>query len=289
MFTKKPAWFDKKLNLKDCHYIKSLIADLNLQTVCEEASCPNISECFSKGEATFLILGDICTRNCRFCGVKKGIPPSVDGEEPERIAEAVVRLNLRHIVITSVTRDDLPYSGAEIFAKTIFNIRKKVGQKKISIEVLIPDFKGDENSIKIVTDAKPDIIGHNIETIPRLYNDLRQGADYFRTLRVLEKIKTFSSHIYTKSGLMLGLSEEKEEVIDAFSDLRKVGCDFLSIGQYLAPTLKHYPVRRYIHPEKFIYYRRIAEEMGFLYVLSGPYVRSSYRAAEYMHSKSVLM
>ncbi|MCK5533494.1 lipoyl synthase [bacterium] len=282
VYIRKPEWLNKKINFNDCRQIKSLISDLNLHSVCQEAACPNISECFSRGEATFLILGKTCTRGCMFCNVDKGIPSAPDEEEPKRVAQAVARLKLKHIVITSVTRDDLADGGADIYARTIFSIRRQTKEKKVTIEVLIPDFGGNEDALRIVVRAKPDIIGHNLETVPRLYQDLRQGADYFRTLTLLEKVKDFNPQIYTKSSLMLGLGEEEEEVLSAFSNLRRAGCDFLSIGQYLAPTLQHYPVKKYFHPREFTYYQNKAKSMGFLYVVSGPYVRSSYRAGEYL-------
>ncbi|HDD35661.1 MAG TPA: lipoyl synthase [Candidatus Desulfofervidus auxilii] len=277
---KKPIWLHKKVNLKVCYALKSLLRDLKLYTICEEAHCPNISECFSQRIATFLILGDICTRNCAFCNVKTGKTKPIDPEEPKRIAEAVYRLNLKHVVITSVTRDDLADGGASHFVQTIFSIREK--NKKVTIEVLIPDFKGKEEAIKMITTAKPDIIGHNIETVPRLYPIVRKGADFSRSLKVLRLIKQLDSNIYTKSGIMLGLGEKKEEVIEVFKKLRKVGCDFLSIGQYLPPSLKAYPVKEYIHPNNFDYYKKKALALGFLYVMSGPYVRSSYLAKEFL-------
>ena len=279
--TKKPAWLNKKTSLKECYQIDALLNDLGLNTVCQQASCPNISECFSKGAVTFLILGKVCTRGCKFCGVGKGMPSGVDLEEPGRIAEAVKRLSLKHVVITSVTRDDLSDGGAEIFAKTISAIRKKTS--RVTIEVLIPDFKLNKPAIKMVMDAGPEIIGHNIETVPRLYSEVRQGSDYMRSLKVLELAKEFSG--YTKSSIMLGLGEEEDEVLSVFFDLHKVGCDFLSIGQYLAPSSAHFPVKEYILPEKFFYYKQKALELGFLYVASGPYVRSSYLASEYMEIK----
>lgn len=276
---KKPPWLNKKIDFKKCHTLKVLLKDLKLNTICQEASCPNISECFSRGVATFLILGDVCTRNCGFCGVKKGRPGAIDLEEPEHVAEAARRLNLRHIVITSVTRDDLPDGGAAHFAKTILGIRRKI--KNITVEALIPDFKGNRGVIKKIIKAKPDIIGHNIETVPRLYPYVRQ-ANYLRSIDVLKTIKTLDNHIYTKSGLMLGLGEREEEVLEAFRVLREVNCDFLSLGQYLPPSLKHFPVKEYIQPDRFSFYKRKALELGFLHVASGPYVRSSYLAEEYL-------
>ncbi len=277
---KKPPWLKKKLDLKVCHTLKVLLRDLGLHTICEESGCPNISDCFARGTATFLILGDVCTRNCRFCAVKKGKPLPVDADEPRRVAEAVRRLNLRHVVVTSVTRDDLPDGGAAQFAQTVLNIREQM--PNITIEVLIPDFQGDKEAIKRVVEARPDVIGHNVETVPRLYPEVRPKADYRRSLKVLRIVKELNNEIYTKSGLMLGLGENEEEVMQVCQDLRAVGCDFLSLGQYLAPNLKAYPVKEYIHPDKFEAYKRDALSLGFLYVASGPYVRSSYLAEEYL-------
>lgn len=277
---KKPAWLNKNINLKDINRMKILLHGLDLNTVCQEASCPNTGECFSKGYATFIILGKICTRNCRFCGVKNGEPEEVNLKEPERVAEAIKRLNLKHAVITSVTRDDLPLGGAEVFAKTILAIRKKI--QTAVVEVLIPDFKLNYEAIKRVVDVKPEIISHNIETIPSLYPSIRPLADYRRSLEVLRTIKEIDSKIYIKSAIMLGLGEEEDEVLGVFSDLREVSCDFLSIGQYLNPSSNHYPVKEYIKPEKFIYYKKKALELGFLHVVSGSYVRSSYKASEYL-------
>ncbi len=278
---RKPEWLNKKIELKKCEEMFFYLKDLHLNTICQEARCPNISECFSKGVATFLILGDTCTRNCRFCAVKKGRPSQeLDEQEPHRIAQAVERLGLKHIVITSVTRDDLPDGGAAIFVKVILNIRKRC--EDVRIELLIPDFEGNEESVRKIVDAKPDIIAHNLETVPRLYKEIRNGANYTRSLKVLEMAKGFCKDIYTKSGIMLGFGEEEREVLDVFYDLRKVRCDFLSIGQYLAPSREHFPVKEYVNPDRFLYYKKRALELGFLYVESGPYVRSSYLASEYL-------
>ena len=261
-----------------------MLKPLSLNTVCREAGCPNISECFSKGEATFMILGKVCTRNCSFCGVEKGEPSKLDPQEPERVAEAVHRLKLRHAVITSVTRDDLDDGGAEAFVETILAIREKVSG--VTVEVLIPDFKGDRRSVRKVVEARPDIIGCNVETVPGFYKEVRPEADYRLSLELLRAVKEFSNgkRIFTKSGLMLGLGESEEELLSAFSDLRNAECDFLSLGQYLAPSSSHYPVKEYITPRKFLYYKDQALEAGFLYAASGPYVRSSYRASEYLNS-----
>ena len=277
---KKPSWLRKKLDLKVCHTLKVLLRDLGLHTICEESGCPNISECFAWGTATFLILGDVCTRNCRFCAVKKGKPLPVDADEPRRVAEAVRRLDLRHVVVTSVTRDDLPDGGAAQFAQTVLSIREQM--PNITIEVLIPDFQGNREAIQKVVEAGPDVIGHNVETVPRMYPEVRPKADYKRSLEVLRVVKELNNKIYTKSGLMLGLGEDEKEVMQVCQDLRAVGCDFLSLGQYLAPNLKAYPVKAYIHPDKFEAYKRDALSLGFLYVASGPYVRSSYLAEEYL-------
>ncbi len=281
---RKPFWLNKKIRLKDCQDVDELLSGLNLNTVCREARCPNISECFAQKTATFLILGDVCTRSCKFCAVKKGRPSGLDLDEPQRVGEGVKALGLKHVVITSVTRDDLSDGGAEIFAKTIFSIRDMV--KDITIEVLIPDFKGDVPAIKKVTEARPDIIAHNVETTPGLYKEARQGADYKRSLSVLKSVKKISlereGRVRTKSGIMLGLGEEEEEVLDVFADLRKADCDFLSIGQYLSAGAENIPVKEYILPDKFAYYKQKALGAGFLYVESGPYVRSSYVAANYL-------
>lgn len=277
----KPRWLDKKINLRDCSRIKGLLADSRLNTVCEEAGCPNISECFSRNEATFLILGKTCTRSCSFCGIDKSLlPEEVDFKEPARIAQSVKKLNLKHVVITSVTRDDLKDGGAAHFAQTIFCVRRIC--PGTTIEVLIPDFKLNESSLDVLIKARPEIIAHNLETVPRLYSLVRQGADYHRSLEVLRFIKKKEKKIFTKSGIMLGLGESHLEVLESLKDLRCVGCDFLSLGQYLPPSLRHFPVQEYVNPLVFENYQREAKGLGFLYVLSAPYVRSSYQAADYL-------
>ena len=261
--------------------MKTMLQSLSLNTVCESARCPNISECFNKGTATFMILGNICTRNCKFCNIKNDLPLPVDHLEPEHVAEAVKRLGLKHVVITSVTRDDLVDYGAGQFADTIVAIKKNLPDTKI--EVLIPDFKANRDCIKKVSDKSPDIINHNIETVSRLYSAIRPEADYKRSLEVLLTAKRLSkNNTYTKSGIMVGLGEKKDEVLNIFSDLRNVGCDFLSIGQYLSPSKKHYPVKEYIEPKIFDYYKDKAKKLGFISVASAPYVRSSYLADEYL-------
>jgi lipoyl synthase len=282
MLTKtRPSWLDKKISLKDCSQVKGLLRGLGLNTVCEEAACPNISECFAKCIATFMIMGRNCTRSCKFCNVKKGNPSLLDSSEPKRVALAVKRLKLRHVVVTSVTRDDLEDGGARHFADTIACIRKE--NTGTSIEVLIPDFNADIDAIKCIVDAAPDIINHNVETVPRLYSAIRPEANYRRSLDVLRIAKELSSGtIYTKSGIMLGLGEEEKEVLEVLSDLRKVGCDLLSIGQYLCPSKAHYPVKEYIRPEVFKFYKNKKDELGFKFIASAPYVRSSYQADEYI-------
>ena len=258
--------------------VVQLLRSLNLHTVCEEADCPNCGECFKKRTATFMILGRNCTRNCTFCTVTKGIPEPVDPAEPQHIAKAVQKLGLRHVVITSVTRDDLPDGGAFHFARVIQEIQEELKENKPVIEVLIPDFRGDTEALQTVIDANPDIINHNIETVPRLYSEVRPQAVYIRSLELLQKVKKAAPNITTKSGIMLGLGETREEVFGLFHDLRNSQCDILTIGQYLAPSRQHHPVIEYIHPDVFEEFRKAAEETGFLYVASGPLVRSSYMA-----------
>ncbi|MDD5128507.1 MAG: lipoyl synthase [Candidatus Omnitrophica bacterium] len=277
----KPAWLNKKISLRDCSQVKGMLKDLQLHTVCEEALCPNMGECFNQRQATFIILGDICTRGCRFCGVTKGKPSALDTDEPRRIAEAVKKLGLMHVVITSVTRDDLPDGGALTFAETISSLRA-IGNK-ISIETLIPDFNANQESLRIIADARPDIIAHNIETVPSLYKEVRpSGASYQRSLGVLRSLKDLAPEIALKSGLMLGLGEKRDEVLAVFNDLIQAGCMFLSIGQYLAPSLNHYPVREYVSPFQFLRYKEEGERLGFAHIESGPYVRSSYKAKDYL-------
>jgi len=276
----KPSWLNKKIHLGACSEMKSLLRGMKLETVCEQASCPNIGECFSRSRATFLILGLQCTRSCSFCNVVKGSPLPPDPGEPAMVAEAVKRLALKHVVITSVTRDDLPDGGAGIFADTVSNIRKNTPQ--VTVEILIPDFKFSLDSLKVVSGSEPDIIAHNVETVPALYKSVRRGSDYKRSLDVLKTIKEISPRLNTKSGIMLGMGEKEIEVLDVMRDLRAVKCDFLSIGQYLAPSKLHYPVKEYITPERFAYYKDKGLSMGFSHIESGPYVRSSYMADEYL-------
>ncbi len=277
----KPVWLNKKISLRDCAELKTLLKTLRVNTVCQEAHCPNIGECFAKRQATFIILGSICTRGCLFCAVTKGVPLALDPEEPQRITEAVKKLDLTHVVLTSVTRDDLPDGGVSVFVETINKLREL--EKKIMIETLIPDFQADEKALSLLVSAGPDIIAHNLETVSRLYAEIRPtGAIYARTLDVLRKLKILAPEISLKSGLMLGLGETNSEILTALDDLRAVGCEFLSIGQYLAPSKSHIPVKEYLAPEKFAQYQNAAYARGFSYVKSAPYVRSSFAAGEYI-------
>ena len=276
---RKPRWLLKRLPAgPEMLRIEGLLGSRHLHTVCQEALCPNMGECFSAGTATFLILGDRCTRNCRFCAVGKGNPLTPDPDEPERVAKTVQEMGLRFAVVTSVTRDDLPDGGAEHFARTVHAIRKHCPQ--IKVEVLVPDFCGDRQSLEVVASARPDVLNHNLETVPRLYPLARPGADYRRSLDVLRVFKKLLPEFHTKSGLMLGLGESPDEVRSVMKDLREALCDGLTLGQYLAPSRDHLPVQRYIPPEEFETFRRDAIQMGFVAVASGPYVRSSYHAAD---------
>jgi len=256
--------------------MEHLLAGLGLHTVCEEAHCPNIAECFGQGTATFMILGDTCTRGCRFCAVNHGLPTPLDPDEPERVAEAAVRLGLRHVVVTSVTRDDLPDGGAGQFAATIESVRRRLPDA--AVEVLVPDFGGFRAALETVLDAQPDVLNHNVETVPRLYRRVRPRADYRRSLEVLAQSKAYAPQTATKSGLMLGLGERTAEVLRVLYDLREVGCDLLTLGQYLQPTEHQLSVARYVPPAEFDWYRDKAQAMGFRGVASGPLVRSSHRA-----------
>ena len=276
---KKPPWIKVKGPSEKClSDMKAMLDSLNLHTVCESATCPNVGTCFSEGTATFMILGDFCTRNCGFCSVKHGTPLSVDPEEPLHIAQASKMLNLKHVVITSVTRDDLPDGGAKQFADTIRQINQHLPDT--STDVLIPDLRGLKENLEIVVEAKPDILAHNLETVPRLYKTARQQANYHISLNILEWTKEIDSTIYTKSGLMLGLGETREEVLKTMEMLRRVKCDFLTIGQYLRPTSENIEVVEYIHPDVFDQYKEDGEKMGFRYVASAPFVRSSFHAEE---------
>jgi len=282
---RKPVWLRVRAPAGENYTkVKQSLRSLNLHTVCEEARCPNISECWGTGTATIMIMGDICTRGCRFCAVNSGKPVLLDAGEPERVAKAIKEWRLRYVVITSVCRDDLEDGGAEHIAKTIKAI--KLLCPTIIVESLIPDFRGDDGSIKKIVKSKPEVISHNIETVPRLTPKVRDArASYEQSLLVLKKIKDINSLIYTKSSIMLGLGESEEEVIQTIKDLRSVGVSILTIGQYLQPTPKHLPLIEFIAPEKFNWFREIAERMGFVYVASGPLVRSSYRAGEFFLEK----
>lgn len=274
----KPDWLKVKANSgAENQKVMNILNSLKLHTVCEEASCPNCGECFSKSTATFMILGRNCTRNCTFCSVTKATPQEVDKDEPKNLANAVLQLGLKHIVITSVTRDDLEDGGAGQFCECIKEIRK-ICNNDLVIEVLIPDFKGEFSSLKMIIDANPEIINHNVETIPRLYPDLRPMAVFERSLELLNRVKKTNPKIITKSGFMVGVSEKYDEVTELMKALRAVDCDILTIGQYLAPSKAHYPVFEYIHPDVFKEYEKIGYELGFKYVASGPLVRSSYYA-----------
>lgn len=276
--TRKPEWLQKKINPAAHAEMERLLGDHRLHTVCQEAMCPNISECFRNRQATFLILGKRCTRLCSFCNVTKEAPLPADTAEPARVAAAVARLGLAHVVITSPTRDDLPDGGAALYAATVAAIREISPATRV--ELLIPDFQGSRPSIAVVTEAQPDILGHNVETVPRLY-EIRSGADYRRSLSVLATARELAPALPTKSGIMLGLGETESEVVEVFADLRRAGCVYLSIGQYLAPSRRHFPVQEFVRPEQFDSLREKALTMGFVHVESGPYVRSSYLAEQY--------
>lgn len=275
----RPDWLKVRFpGGENYHELKRLMRSLNLHTICEEALCPNIGECWGNRTATFLILGDICTRNCGFCNVRTGRPIGLDREEPERLARAVQYLGLRHIVITSVTRDDLPDGGAEIYAETIRRLRAY--NPNCGIEVLIPDFQGNWDALRVVMEARPDILNHNLETVPRLYRRVRPKAIYTQSLELLRRAREMAPDVVTKSGLMVGLGETRQELSQVFRDLRANGVDILTVGQYLRPTMRHLPVERYVPPEEFADYKREALALGFRHVESGPLVRSSYHAHE---------
>ena len=279
MIGRLPPWFKQRLaNPGVMSSMHGLLDGLNLHTICQSALCPNIGTCFTAGTATFLILGDVCTRRCTFCAVEKGLPRAVDEAEPEHLLEAVQKLGLNYVVITSVTRDDLPDGGASHFARTVALLHENAPD--IIVEVLVPDFRGSEEAVRTVVASSPQVINHNVETIPRLYPEVRPGADYARSLELLYAVKNMEPKIVTKSGLMLGLGESAEEVVEVMRDLREADCDLLTIGQYLQPSPQHHPVRRFVPPDEFTKYEVIGREMGFAEVASSPLVRSSYRAAE---------
>ena len=272
-----PSWLKRPMPQPGMAYTSGVISDLRLETVCESAKCPNRTECWSKQTATFMILGNVCTRPCGFCSVPKGKTEALEIDEPERVAEAAERLGLKYVVITSVTRDDLRDGGAEHFYRCVLAVRERTGAK---VEVLTPDFLGNKEAIRRVIAARPDVFNHNTETVPRLYHRVRRNAAYQRTLDLLKQVKDEAPNMLTKSGLMLGLGETLEELLEVFSDLRGVGCDMLTLGQYLQPTPEHLPVERYVPPEEFEEIGVLAKRLGFGMVASGPFVRSSYHAGE---------
>lgn len=274
-----PFWFSQKpADPKTMLTMERLLDGLRLHTICESAHCPNIGECFSQKTATFLILGDVCTRHCTFCAVKQGHPLPVDEEEPQHLLEAAEKLSLSYIVITAVTRDDLFDGGASQFVKVINLLHENRGGAMV--EVLIPDFHGSTEALKAVVEARPEVVNHNVETVTRLYSKVRPGADYSRSLELLFTVKNLNPEIVTKSGLMLGLGETKEEVVGVMTDLREANCNLITIGQYLQPSPQHHPVVRFVSPEEFCEYRDIGKDMGFTEVASAPLVRSSFKAAE---------
>ena len=281
----RPDWLKVRLpGGESYNKLKTLVREHNLHTVCQDARCPNMGECWGTGTATFMILGEVCTRSCRFCAVKTGLPREYDRDEPGRIAAAIQKMGLRYAVITSVDRDDLPDGGASIFAETIRQTRSLC--PGIRIEVLIPDFQGNMDSLRTVVDATPDVLGHNMETVPRLYRSVRPGSQYRRSLDLLKNAKCVRSGLTTKSSLMLGLGESRDEILDVLNDLRKAEVDIVTLGQYLQPTHENLPVEKFYTPEEFVEYRALAYSLGFRSVASGPLVRSSYHAEQYAELKT---
>jgi lipoic acid synthetase len=279
----KPEWLKVRApGSENYHRLKGLMRTLGLHTVCEEANCPNIGECWNHGTATFMILGDTCTRSCGYCNVTHGTPKPADTDEPAKVASAIHAMELAYVVVTSVDRDDLADCGASHFARTIAETRRRIASCRI--EVLIPDFKGDETALRVVLDAGPDVLNHNIETVPRLYRTARPGGRYDRALQVLDRSRTIAPQIPTKSGLMVGLGEEWQEILQTLSDLRSAGCQIVTIGQYLRPSLANLPMARYYTPAEFAELKRLGLAMGFGHVESGPLVRSSYHAHEQVES-----
>jgi len=276
---RKPEWIRVKAPVsKGYAATREIVRSRNLHTVCEEAACPNIGECWDKKHSTMMIMGDTCTRACAFCNVKTGLPSPLDPKEPEHVAEAVAEMGLNHVVITSVDRDDLVDGGAEHFAAVVRAIR--AGSPATTIEILTPDFLRKDGAAEIVIDSKPDVFNHNLETAPRLYLSIRPGARYFHSLRLLEKVKERDPQMFTKSGIMVGLGEGREEVMQVMDDMRSAGVDFITIGQYLQPTRKHAPIDRFVHPDEFKSYETMARAKGFLMVSSSPLTRSSHHAGE---------
>jgi lipoyl synthase len=283
----KPAWLKARAPVgENYHDLKKLARTLALHTVCESAQCPNIGECWNHGTATFMLLGNLCTRRCGFCAVPKGKPEPLDWDEPRRVAEAVATLKLKHAVVTSVNRDDDNEGGARIFAETIREIRRQA--PGCQVEVLIPDFQGREDCLQIVLDARPEILNHNTETVPRLYRAVRSGARYERTLRLLESVKRFVPGMVSKTGVMVGIGESMDELLQVFRDLADRQVDILTVGQYLRPSRDHLPMTRYYTPDEFAYMKREALGMGFRHVESGPLVRSSYHAHEQAESTGLV-
>lgn len=278
-FTPKPQWLRKKITPSAHQAMKELLGERSIHTICEEALCPNISECYRQKVATFMIMGTRCTRACSFCAVSRAKPALLDPSEPENVALAVLKLGLKHAVITSPTRDDLDDGGAEHFCKTVHAI--KALDRSVVVEILIPDLQNNDEALRRVAKSGAEIIGHNLETVPRLYR-IRKGAAYRSSLGVLQKLLSFNPSCATKSGIMLGLGERDEEVFGVMEDLLKVGCRFLSIGQYLSPSSHHEPVLEYVNPERFEMFRKAGMQMGFDYIKSSPYTRSSYMAHEYL-------
>jgi lipoic acid synthetase len=278
-----PAWLKRSLPRgNENFFTHGLLRELRLETVCENARCPNRPECYARRTATFMILGNVCTRPCGFCSVPRGTPLELEDDEPARVAEASLRLGLKHVVITSVTRDDLPDGGADHFYRCVLAVRARTGAV---VEVLTPDFLGDTTAIDRVLEASPEVYNHNVETVPRLYRKVRGRADYRRSLDLLAHVKRRSPQTTTKSGLMLGLGETTDELLEVLADLRSVRCDTLTLGQYLAPTLKHIPVARFVPPAEFDALAVLARSLGFRHVASGPFVRSSYHADEMVHEQ----
>jgi lipoic acid synthetase len=276
-----PDWLKRPLPVgNENFYTNNLLHELKLETVCENARCPNRPECYSRRTATFMIMGNVCTRPCGFCSVPRGDPHDLEADEPQRVAEASALLGLKHVVITSVTRDDLPDGGAEHFYRCVLAVRKRTGA---AVEVLTPDFLGDSRAIDRVIESQPEVFNHNTETVPRFYKKVRGRADYQRSLDLLARVKRQAPHITTKTGLMLGLGETREELLDVLADIRAAKCDVLTLGQYLTPTLKHVPVARYLPPEEFDELALLARSLGFQRVAAGPFVRSSYHADEMVH------
>jgi lipoic acid synthetase len=278
--SRKPGWLKvRSPGGRNYLRLQKLMRTQSLHTVCEEAACPNIGECWEAGTATFMILGDVCTRACKYCGVAHGMPTTLDEEEPHRVAEAVEAMGLEHVVVTSVNRDELPDGGAGIYAEVIREIHRSV--PNCSVEVLVPDFKGDEGSLWKVVEAKPEILGHNLETVERLHPEVRPGGRYWRSISFLGAAKRMDPTTLTKTGIILGMGEEAEEIRQAMADVREAGVDILTLGQYLRPSPAHIPVARWVGPEEFAHWRKVGEEeMGFPHVESGPLVRSSYHAKE---------